>query len=59
VVGMSLERFYRIGYSYSRQERNRLYRDAFQHGKQIVSTLLKNLRPDLWAKYAKDLKLEE
>jgi hypothetical protein len=59
VVGMSLERLYRIGYTYSRQERQRIYNDAFQHGKQIVGTLLKNIRPDLWAKYAKDLKLEK
>jgi hypothetical protein len=59
VVGMSLERLYRIGYTYSRQERQRLYNDAFQHGKQIVGTLLKNIRPDLWAKYGKDLKLED
>jgi hypothetical protein len=58
VVGVSLERLYRIGYTYSRQERQRIYNDAFQHGKQIVGTLLKNIRPDLWAKYAKDLKLE-
>lgn len=58
LVGMSLERLYRIGYSYNRQERQRIYNDAFQHGKEIVSALLKNIRPDLWAKYAKELKLE-
>ena len=58
LIGVSLERLYRVGYSYTRQERHRIYNDAFQHGKQIAGTLLKNLRPDLWDKYAKDMKAE-
>jgi hypothetical protein len=58
LVGLSLERFYRLGYSYTRQERRQIYNDAFQHGKRIISSVLKNLRPDLWAKYGKDLKIE-
>lgn len=56
LVGLSLERLYRLGYSYTRQERRQIYSDAFQHGKQIASSILKKLRPDLWAKYGKELK---
>lgn len=58
LVGMSLERLYRVGYTYNRQERQRIYSDAFQHGKEVAGTLLKNIRPDLWQKYAKGLKPE-
>ena len=40
VVGMSMERYYRIGYSYTRDERNAAYADAFERGKTVVNAVL-------------------
>lgn len=52
VVGLSLDRVYRIGYQYSREERKALYSDALEQGKKVAGSLLENLRPDIAAKYA-------
>jgi hypothetical protein len=43
-VGLSLERLYRLGYGFTRAERRAVYEEAFEHGKQIASMLLNNLR---------------
>ncbi|MBV9304127.1 MAG: hypothetical protein JOY62_11860 [Acidobacteriaceae bacterium] len=54
VLGLSLERFYRIGYNYSREERDRLYADAFRQGKQVAFKILSRLRPDVAERFATD-----
>jgi hypothetical protein len=51
LIGTSLERYYRIGYAYTREEREELYTEAFQHGQRVASSILKKLRPDLAEKY--------
>jgi hypothetical protein len=43
-VGLSLERLYRLGYGFSRDERRAVYEEAFQHGKQIAGMLLDSVR---------------
>jgi hypothetical protein len=43
-VGMSLERLYRLGYGFTRQERKSAYEDALENGKEIASMLLSGLR---------------
>jgi len=43
-VGLSLERFYRLGYGFTRKERQGVYEDAFKHGKEIAVVLLSDLR---------------
>lgn len=50
VVGISLDKFYSMGYTYSREERNKLYADAYQQGKSVAAKILRTLRPDLAAK---------
>jgi len=52
VVGLSLDRFYRIGYHYTKSEREGLYWDAFQQGKKVAGRILTQLRPDLAAAHA-------
>jgi hypothetical protein len=52
VVGLSLDRFYRIGYHYSKSEREGLYWEAFQQGKKVAGRILTQLRPDLAAAQA-------
>lgn len=44
VVGMSLERYYRIGYGYTRDERRAAYEEALEHGKTIAGSLLNGLK---------------
>lgn len=44
VVGASVERFYRLGYSYTRAERSAAYSHAYEQGKDIVQTFLRNVR---------------
>jgi len=51
VVGLSLERLYSVGYTYTREDRNELYRDAYQQGKKAATRLISQLRPDLAARY--------
>ncbi len=52
VLGLSLDRFYSIGFTYTREERDQIYTDAFRQGKKVASKLLAYLRPDLADKYA-------
>ena len=52
LVGVSLERYYRVGYIYTRDERSQIYTEAYERGKGIVSQVLKRVRPDLWEKHA-------
>lgn len=47
VLGLSLDRLYLTGYNYSRQERQDLYRDAFEQGKKVAGKLVSFLRPEL------------
>jgi hypothetical protein len=50
VVGISLDKFYSMGYTYSREERNKLYAEAYEQGKSVAAKLLRMLRPDLASK---------
>jgi hypothetical protein len=43
-VGVSLERLYRLGYGFSRDERKAVYEEAYEHGRQIAGMLLAGLR---------------
>lgn len=43
-VGVSLERLYRLGYGFSRDERRAVYEEAYEHGRQIAGMLLAGLR---------------
>lgn len=43
-VGVSLERLYRLGYGFTREERRAVYEEAFEHGRQIAGMLLAGLR---------------
>ena len=45
VAGLSLEQFYRIGESYTREERRAAYEDALERGKKLVASLLDALKP--------------
>lgn len=47
VLGLSLDKYYAIGYSYARDERKALYEDAYRQGKKIAFNILGLLRPDL------------
>jgi hypothetical protein len=51
VLGLSLDRFYSIGYKYTREERDRLYAEAFRQGREVATRILSQLRPDLARKY--------
>lgn len=42
-LGLSMERLYRLGYGFSRAEREAVYKDAYQHGKQVAGLLLEDL----------------
>jgi hypothetical protein len=44
VVGLSLERYFRLGYGYSRQERREAYQQAFERGKTIAGSLVNAVR---------------
>ncbi len=39
-VGVGLERFYRIGYGLTREERRRIYEQALERGRAIVNTVV-------------------
>ena len=43
-VGLSLERLYRLGYGFTREERRAAYEEAYENGKQIASMLLQTFR---------------
>jgi hypothetical protein len=44
VVGLSLERFYRVGSTYTRQERRQAYVEALERGKTYAASVLDGLR---------------
>ncbi|MCC7499193.1 MAG: hypothetical protein IT160_16540 [Bryobacterales bacterium] len=44
VVGKSMERFYRLGYGYTRDERRLVYAEAVNRGKRVAGSLLHELR---------------
>lgn len=50
VLGLSLDRFYSIGFTYTRQERDELYMEAFRQGKKVAIKMVSNFRPELAAK---------
>jgi hypothetical protein len=52
VLGLSLDHLYSIGFTYTREERDRLYADAFRQGKQVALKMLRFLRPDLAARFS-------
>lgn len=52
LIGVSLDRLYRIGYGYTREERKDVYDDALAQGRHVAQSILKKLRPDLAAKQA-------
>lgn len=52
VLGLSLDHFYSIGFTYARDERDRIYADAFRQGRVVAARILRHLRPDLAAKFA-------
>jgi hypothetical protein len=51
LIGVSLDRLYRIGYGYTREERKDVYDDALAQGRHVAQSILKKLRPDLAAKH--------
>jgi hypothetical protein len=44
VVGLSLERFYRVGSAYTREERRQAYVDALERGKTYAASVLDDFR---------------
>jgi len=44
VVGQSLERYYRLGYGFTRAERRDAFEDACEQGRQIAGMLLEGMR---------------
>ena len=54
VLGLSLDHYYSIGFTYTREVRDKFYADAFRQGKQVALKMLKFLRPDLAARFAKE-----
>ena len=44
VVGLSLERYYRVGYGLTREERRKAYESALVHGRTVAEVLLAGLR---------------
>lgn len=54
VVGLSLERYYSIGYKYTRDERDRMYADALRHGRKVALRMLHTIRPELAARLEKE-----
>jgi hypothetical protein len=53
VLGLSLDQFYSIGFTYTRAERDEIYTAAFRQGKRVAIRILGLIRPDLLDKYAK------
>jgi hypothetical protein len=54
VLGASIERFYRIGYAYTREERESMYSHTFEQGKKVAKQILRTVRPDLADKLRDD-----
>ena len=45
VVGMSLERYYKLGYGYTAEERRAAYEEAFERGKEIAASFVRSIGP--------------
>lgn len=45
VEGLSLDRLYRVGYGYTRHERQEAYGAALERGKQVAAVLWERIRP--------------
>ena len=52
VLGLSLDHYYSIGFTYTRDERDELYADAFRQGKKVALKMLTYLRPDLATRFS-------
>ena len=52
VLGLSLDHYYSIGFTYTREERDHLYADAFRQGRKVALKMLKFMRPDLASRFA-------
>lgn len=46
VIGRSFERLHRAGYAYTASERKKAYKEAFEKGKQVLSSLLRKRHPE-------------
>ena len=44
VIGLSMDKLYRVGYGYNQDERRLAYEDAYERGKEIASGLLNKVR---------------
>lgn len=44
VVGLALDRYYRLGYGLSREERKRAYAEAYERGRQVAAGLMRVVR---------------
>ncbi|MBV8812181.1 MAG: hypothetical protein JO033_26230 [Acidobacteriaceae bacterium] len=55
VLGLSLERYYRIGFTFTRHERDHMYWDAFRQGKRVALKFLSSVRPELAKRFEKEL----
>ena len=44
VMGLSLERYHRVGYGFTREERQREYQEALRHGKNVAEVLLAGIK---------------
>jgi len=44
VIGLSLERYYRVGYGLTREERRKEYQSALLHGRTVAEVLLAGLK---------------
>jgi len=53
VLGLSLDHYYSIGFTYTREERDKLYSEAFRQGKKVATKMLHFLRPDLAERFSK------
>lgn len=50
VLGLSLDRFYSIGFTFTREERDELYMEAFRQGKKVAIKIVSRFRPELATK---------
>jgi hypothetical protein len=47
VLGVSLDKFYSLGYKHTREERDHLYAEAYEQGKTVAARLLRLIHPGL------------
>jgi len=55
VLGLSLERYYRIGFTFTRHERDRMYWEAFRQGRAMALKFLSSIRPELAKRFEKEI----